>query len=429
MRYLAALLIGPILLSTPACRQETEPQPITLRVANWGSPAVESSFMTLERQIREEFEREHPGVRVQFEQIPGFGQYAPKLLMMHVSGSMPDVISLDASSGAVFMDNGVLRDLNGMVRDDPDFALEHYFDRLVDIFRRGESLYSIPFDFTPMMMYYNKRLFDQAGVPYPQPDWTWDDFLHKARALTVPGATPGQPPRQYGFNFINVMPFWLPWLWTNGGDVLDPEGRQATGAFDGPRSAQAMRFLTDLMLEHRVAPTLEEGKAAGVDLFRSERAAMDLKGHWMMIDYRADNIDFGVAPLPTNTGKPTTVVYTTGLSITAKARHPELAWEYIKFMTSKEVQIRRVSSGLAISGNRHAAAHYAGNEVEDTFIAATDYARPPWGARVERYPFIETLGEEMLEDLVGARGRLDLQTQLQRTATLIDAALVEHAAP
>ncbi|HPM25131.1 MAG TPA: extracellular solute-binding protein, partial [Phycisphaerae bacterium] len=117
---------------------------IVLRVSNWGSPAVESGFMTLEREIREEFEQMHPGVRVQFEQIPGFGQYAPKLLMMHVSGSVPDVIALDASSAAVFIDNGVVRDLAPLVAEDPEFRLADYFERVVQIFRRDQRVYSIP---------------------------------------------------------------------------------------------------------------------------------------------------------------------------------------------------------------------------------------------------------------------------------------------
>jgi len=198
------------------CADEETPDQVTLRVANWGSPAVESSFMTLERELRREFEQLHPGVRVQFEQIPGFGQYAPKLLMMHVSGSVPDVISLDASSGAVFMDNGVLRDLSPYLERDASFRLDDYFENLVRIFRRGNELYSIPFDFTPMMMYYNRKLFDAAGVTYPRPGWTWEDFRRTARALTVRDSDPAKPPRQYGLNFINVMPFWVLWLWTNG---------------------------------------------------------------------------------------------------------------------------------------------------------------------------------------------------------------------
>jgi multiple sugar transport system substrate-binding protein len=221
------------------------------------------------------------------------------------------------------------------------------------------------------------------------------------------------------------MPFWVVWLWNNAGDVLSPDGRQATGFFDASRSVEAMQFLVDLMLEHRVVPTLEESKAAGVDLFLDGRAAMDVKGHWMMIDYRAHGLDFGVVDLPGNTGKPTTAMYVTGLSIMSKARHPDLAWAYIRFMTSREVQVRRVASGLAISGNQRAAAHYAGTPIEDAFIAAVEHARPSWGAAVEGYPFIEGLGEEMLENIIGAKGSLDIAAQMHKTARLMDASLAK----
>jgi ABC-type glycerol-3-phosphate transport system substrate-binding protein len=186
-----------------------------------------------------------------------------------------------------------------------------------------------------------------------------------------------------------------------------------------------VQFLTDLMLKQHVAPTIEEGKAAGMDLFLTGRAAMDVRGHWMMIDYGAEGLDIGVVELPTNTGTPTTVVYASGLSIMSKSQHPELAWEYIKYMTSSEVQIRRVASGLAISANRQAAAHYAGTPVEDAFIAAVAHARPPWGATVERYPVIESLGEEMMEDLLRSRAALGVQAELHHAAQLMDAALAE----
>jgi ABC-type glycerol-3-phosphate transport system substrate-binding protein len=495
--------------------------------------------MTTEREIREAFEALHPGVQVQFEMIPGQdGQYAPKLLMMHVAGSMPDVIHLDASSAAIFIDNGVLRDLSPMIARDPDFCIEDYFESVVAIARRDEPfgdpaqevgrsfpgapgpassrqrqagkmpvlrsagfqpagrlamppsyrrlpaapsyrqfptgkqeqarclryvppasnrtlvppasgrhaqrlvssqqpqapadadnaisssgrLYAIPLDFTPMVIYYNKTLFDDAGVPYPTDGWTWDDFLAAAKALTImpDGA---DRPTQYGFNFINWMPAWILWLWTNNADVLDESGRRATGAFDAPRSIEAIHFIVNLMTKHHVAPTLTESSAAGVDLFRAGRAAMDLKGHWMMIDYRADGIDFGVVSLPTNTGEPVTAVYAAGLAITEKARHPGLAWEYVKFMTSKRVQIRRVAPGLAISANRHAAAHYADNPIEQAFLRQVPHARPPWGARVERYPVVEDLGREMMEDIL--YGNVPVGDAIKRTTRLIDAALAE----
>ncbi|MBU0616392.1 MAG: sugar ABC transporter substrate-binding protein [Planctomycetes bacterium] len=418
---LLALLIG-------GCGEEAEQSEIVLRVSNWGGAQVDSEFMRLEHTFEEEFETAHPGVRVQIEQIPGHGQYAPKLLMMHVADSVPDVVALDASSAAVFIDNDVLLDLAPFVERDQaqgEFDLGDYFENVTDTARRGDAVYTIPLDFTPMVMYYNKKLFDEAGVPYPQPGWNWDDFLETAKRLTVfpEGA---RSPTQYGMFFENVMPFWVLWLWTNGGDVLSPDGKRASGYFDGPRSVEAIEFLVDLMTTHRVVPHPRESAAAGVDLFRSGQAAMDLKGHWKMIDYGADAMDFGVVGLPTNGVERVTVVYASGLSITSKAKHPELAWEYIKHMTSTHVQVRRVASGLAISGNKEAAARFAGTPVEDAFLAEVQYARPPWGSMVERYPFIEELGREMMEDILYSDGELLVEEALRQTAKLIDAALAEQ---
>ncbi len=401
------------------------PAQVVLRVANWGGIAVESEFMRLEREIREEFERQH-GVRVQFEQIPGHGQYAPKVLMMHVTGSVPDVVTLDASSAAVFINNDVLRDLTPFIEGDQAFELGDYFENAVNIARRGEALYAIPLDFTPMVMYYNKRLFDAAGVAYPQPGWTWDDFFDAARRLTVFADDERDGPVQFGFNFENATALWMPLLWTNGGDVLDPTGKRASGYLDGAKSIAALRFLVDLLEKHEYGLHPRRRAAFGSDPFRAGKAGMDMKGHWMMIDYRADGIDFGVVGLPINGVERVTVIYEAGLAIAQRARHPELAWEYIKHMTGEHVQRRRIASGLAISANKKAAAHFAGNPIEDAFIEEVRYARPPWGAVVERYPFVEGLLKEMMEDILYSDGKLSVQQAARQTAKLIDAALAEQ---
>jgi multiple sugar transport system substrate-binding protein len=422
MRYTQTLTTLLLAALMPGCGDEPAAPGIILRVANWGSPAVVSDFLRLERELKAEFEAAHPGVRVQIEQIPGEGQFAPKVLMMHVTGSAPDVIQLDASAAAVFIDNGVVADLAPRMRADPEFRLEDYFPTVIDVFRRNEAAYAVPLDFTPMVIYYNKRIFDEAGVPYPREGWTWADFLSVAKRLTIhpPGA---RAPTRYGVNFENWMAYWLLWLWTNGGDVLSPDGRRASGFLDGPQSTSAVQFIADLIDQQRVAPSPAERAAAGVDLFRAGRAAMDLKGHWMWLDYRADGLDIGVVGLPTNGVAPVTVVYASGLAVMSKAAHPDLAWEYVKFMTTRGVQVRRVASGLAISGNRAAAAEYAGNPVEDAFLRQVQYARPPWGARVERYPYIEDLGREMMENiLVGGQ---PVPEALRRTAAMIDSALAD----
>lgn len=414
-----------------------------LRVANWSGPGNDPKFLSLVRQLDQEFEQLHPGVRVQIEQIPGRGVYEAKLMMMILSGNAPDVIQFDASSGAVFIDNGVLADLTPIIRGDPTFDSGEYFQQAFDVARRGEAVYAVPLDFTPMVMFYNRRLFDASGVPHPREGWTWDDFLDTARKLTIE-ASPGRP-KQHGFNLLNHMPHWVMWLWNNGGDVVTPDGKHAIGAFDSPQSIEAIRFLSDLALRHRVAPTPAEASAAGVDLFLAERAAMHLTGHWELIEYGRRGLDVGIVGLPVNRKtrplttegpkerKPQTVMYVSGLSITRDARNRDLAWKYIKFITSAEVQIRRVTAGLtdpnerkpalAISGNRRAAEYYADHPLEQAFLAQVPNCRRPIGSWVERYGVCEDLGREMLDDIL--RVGVPVEDAARRAARLMEASLRE----
>lgn len=391
-----------------------------LRVANWGSPWVDPDFMRLERELWGEFERRHPGCKLQIEQIPGEGQYRPKLIMQHVAGVAPDVATIDMSSGADFMNNGLLMDLRPFIEKDPEFRKGDFFDHLWSIASRDGHIYAVPLDFTPMVMIYNKKLFDAAGVPYPREGWSWDEFRDTCRKLTIrePGAV---RPAQWGFYFENEMPLWLPWLWSGGGDVLSPDGGRARGYFDGSASVEAIQFLADLMLVDQTASHPRDRAALGVNFFLKSRAAMDLRGHWMLIDYRAAGLDIGVATIPTNTGQPTTVLYVSGLSIMKQSRHPELAWEYIKYATSTAVQVKRVASGLAISGNRRAAEHYMGNPVEDAFIRALDFARPAWGATVENYAVCQDLGKEAMESILFSG--VPVEEALSKAAGMMDAAL------
>jgi multiple sugar transport system substrate-binding protein len=402
-----------------------------LRVSNWLHAAVEPEFLRLERDLETEFEVAHPGVGLKIEPIPGPGQYAPKLLLMHISGRTPDAGYLDLSSGAVFIDNGVAADLAPYIESDERFRLDDYFANTVDCFRRDGRIYGIPLDFTPMVMYYNKRLFDAAGVAYPRDGWTWDEFVATAGRLTIPAADASGPMKQYGMHFENVMPFWIVWLWNGGGDVLSPDGRRASGWLDGPRSVDAIDFLLRLMYEHRIAPSLHETAALGQDLFRAGRAAMDVKGHWMMIDYRAAGLDVGVVSIPTALSAPVSVMYLSGLCVLSRGREPRLGWEWIRFMTSEDVQRRRVASGLAISANRRAAAHFAGDPVEAEFLRQVERCRMSWGARVEQYPFIEELGQEMMRTIIHSAAQIDdpaarremIRRIAGETARRIDAAI------
>lgn len=388
----------PVFLLPCACTRSEAGSKVVLRLATWGGAGDDNEFTRTIQAIYREFEAENPGVELRVEGIPGSQEYVSKMLLNFVADAAADVMMLDASSAALFIDNRVLLDLAPLAERDPDFSFDDFFPNVVDIARRGEAIYAAPGDFTPMVLYYNKKLFDQAGVPYPQPGWTWDDFLDTAKKLTIPG-------KQYGFKFINWMPGWIMWLWNNGSDVLSPDGERAAGYFDSPKSVEAMRFLRSLVDEHKVAPSLSEAAAAGVDLFTDGRAAMEISGHWAMVGYAAAKKlaieDVGVVELPSNTGRSETVMYEAGFAIGKKSRNVEAAWRFVKFMTSRRVQERYQKTGIAVCARRDVALERAeGDPREQAFLAIVPSARPPWGSKVTGYDFVETTGQKAMDNIL-----------------------------
>ncbi len=393
-----------------------------VRISNWGGAGDDSEYDRIVQRMYADFEKAHPGVDVQVEGIPGSGEYVQKMLLNFVAGTQPDVMVLDASSAAVFVENGLLQDLTPFIQKDAQMQLQDYFPNVVDIDRRGDKLYAIPGDFTPMVMYYNKDLFDQAGVPYPKAGWHFEKFLETAQRLTT-------PERQYGFVFSNWMPGWVMWLWNNGGDVLSPDGKVAAGYFDSPANVHTVGFLRDLIKKHRVAPSLSEVASMGVDLFANGQAAMTISGHWSMVGYKnapkdsegKPKIDWkrlGVVELPHNTPQGHTVMYEAGFAIPKGAKHPDLAWELVKMWTGYRLQSQYNASGIAICARKDVSQERAADPIEREFLAIVPQARPPWGARVEGYEAVERIGKSMMDSVLNTE--IDIREALQKAAARID---------
>ena len=425
-RHNFALLFGVLLLGTGGCAGERDGSAdgrVTLHVADWGGASSDPAMNRFEQQVRAEWARLHPEIRIAAEHIPGSDEYVSKLLTAIVAQTEPDVMSLDASSAAVFIENDVLADLTPYVAAD-HLDLSVYYPNVLSLAQRGERLYALPADFTPMMLYYNRKLFDAAGLDYPHADWTWEEFRADCKRLTVwPQGAPH--PTQYGFQLQNWMPGWIMWIWQNGGDVLTPEGRQATGALDSPATLQAVQFFTDLVQRDHVAPSLSESQARGADPFQSGLTAMQISGHWNLVGLKASETlklsDVGVVSLPRNKAR-VTVIYESGYAMTRNCKHPREAWEYIKFLSGPFVQQKKAELGIGISANRAIAeARRNTSPLEPVFLDNVTYGRIPWGARVENYAQVEDLGKEMLDEiLVGGK---PVAQALHDAARRIDARL------
>lgn len=365
----------------------------SIRFANWGGAGDDSEFSRLVKDIYAEFESENPDLKLRVEGIPGSQEYVNKLLLSFVADSEPDVITLDASSAAVFIDSGVLADLTPLIQADKSFKLSDYWENAVGISQRGGKTYAIPLDFTPIVMYYNRRMFREAGIPEPQAGWTYDEFLVAAKKLTKPG--------QYGFMFASRMPEWITWLWNNGGDVLNPKTHKAVGTLDSPQNVETLTYLREMINDHKVAPNVAEVTSGGVDYFNEGKAAMKVSGHWSLIGLadKSSKVpleDVGIVALPTNLAQPVTVMYAAGYAIGKNSKHKEAAWKFIKFMTSHAVQVRYNASGVAICGRRDVAEAKNDQRLERVFNEIVPTARPPWGASVEGYAIVEDIGQRMM---------------------------------
>lgn len=295
-------------------------------------------------RIIDEFARRHPDIKVRAVLSgPGVMQ---QLSTFCVGGKCPDVLMTWELSYAELADRGVLLDLNPLLARDKAFAQQLKADSipaLYETFAFNGSQFALPEQWSGNYLFYNKRLFADAGVPAPPTTWQrpWDfsGFLDTARALTKRDAS-GRA-AQYGFvnTWVSTYSAGL-FAMNNGVPWSNPRLNPTHLNFDDAAFQEAVQFYADLANKHRVAPNASETQSMSTpNLFAVGRAAIALGGHWRYQTYlRAEDLDFDVAPLPVGpalaNGRPAcSDIGTTGLGISSTSPRKDQAWEFVKFAT------------------------------------------------------------------------------------------------
>ncbi|CNW34815.1 sugar-binding lipoprotein [Mycobacterium tuberculosis] len=244
---------------------------------------------------------------------------------------------------AELADRGVLLDLNTLLARDQAFAAELKSDSigaLYETFTFNGGQYAFPEQWSGNFLFYNKQLFDDAGVPPPpgswERPWSFAEFLDAAQALTKQGRS-GRD-RQWGF--VNAwVSFYAAGLFAmnNGVPWSVPRMNPTHLNFDHDGFLEAVQFYADLTNKHKVAPSAAEQQSMSTaDLFSVGKAGIALAGHWRYQTFdRADGLDFDVAPLPIGPrGRAAcSDIGVTGLAIAATSRRKDQAWEFVKFAT------------------------------------------------------------------------------------------------
>ncbi|MCY4258742.1 MAG: sugar ABC transporter substrate-binding protein [Rhodobacteraceae bacterium] len=311
-----------VLLFTTAVSAQT-----TIRYMMWDPAQLE-----VEQAAIAEFEVANPGVTVEIQAMPP-ADYWPRLSALAASGDLPDVFAMSSGFVQSWAEADNLADLSAVV-DSAELA--PYYESATSVGVVNGVRVAFPQNWVAPVMYYNKTAFDAAGIETPQPDWTWDDFLNAAKALTVDENADGTP-EQYGMWLYGRYAHVEPWIFRNGGRLLNED---KTALDPSPEAIRALEFLTSLVNEHGVAPPPAEMEGIRQqDVFPLGMAAMWVDGSWSIANNRdiiGDTFEWGIAQVPIgpDATDETARAYAWAdmLSVAKTSENQDIAWAFIQHM-------------------------------------------------------------------------------------------------
>lgn len=387
--------------------------------------ANEQEYQVMSRAV-EAFEKENPDIDIRVD-WPSPGEYYDKLLVRLASGTAPDITRIVIEQFQGLAIKGAFLDITSYVEklraSDPSFARQwdDYIPVLLTAFRYNGRLYGLPADWNNTLIFYNSRLFDEAGIAYPSENWTTDDFVSIAQKLTKWGAKGVQ---QWGFAtvpdgiFVNLAP----WVLTFGGKILSDDWTRVE--LNRPEGINGLRFMRDLIHKYHVHPTLPElqGTWSGA-LFIEERVAMTQNGRWDVPMFRAGNpkLAFDVQHQPIGpTGARGVPFGAASLSISRTTKHPEEALKFVAFVTGPKGQaiLNKLGSSLPVLKSVVASPEFSNPALppksQVRFIEAAKYSQlipsPPSYGKLA-----PVIGTEVLKMLRGEQSpeqtALNIQTQ------------------
>lgn len=288
-------------------------------------------------QVIADFNASQDEVEVKANIMPWDTLYQ-KVLTSVASNDGPDIIAMSASRMPQFADEGLFMPLD-----------DYYEDAAHDTAALAEAAadasiydglnYGVPVNYAPMMMYYNKDLFQAAGLDPEAPPTTWDEFVAMVPQLTVDEDGDGKP-EQYAIALADheTVPIFPSLLWGTGGGIVSEDG--TTSTLGDAESVEALEFWVSLVREQKASPVGMTGGDAD-KLFQTSKAAIEIVGPWMTTGFDEAGLNFGLAmPFagPTDDALLADVV-SMGLPANTSEETKQAAYKFFAYWNSPEGQI------------------------------------------------------------------------------------------
>ncbi len=313
--------------SSGSVNDSTSNEQVELTFTTWGG----DQHIEMYENLLEEFHEENPTITVSVESIP-HADYQQKLSVLAAGNELPDVGWVAERMVPQFVNNNILTDISDVVETE-EFDFDDYIPSTVELWEHEGKLLGLPFSTPPMIMYYNKTLFDEAGLETPielveKGEWTWEQFEESAKALTSGEGNN----KTYGARLFNE--------WTNfatipshtfsfGGSMFSND--MSKFEWNSPEGIESLNMLERMMFEDKshVPPgenmNFESGK---VGMFT------------FMYSYIANirditEFEWDIAPLPEGPEGRVPLLGQAGISVFEGSDHPEEAKKLLAFLGSK----------------------------------------------------------------------------------------------
>ncbi len=409
---LKSILPACLALCLSGCAQKREEG--TLRI--WCHQGQEAENRAM-REMVEAFNLAHAeqGVRATIDFFPDY-QYTERLAIAAAAGDLPDVFDLDGPTVAQFVDAGVLAPLT------PYFTEEELADFLPTILEQGTidgTLYALGAFDSAMVLYYDRAMFEEAGVsPPPENEaWTWAEFVEACRLLRAADIEPVSLHMDVTADEWYTYAF-SPLIWSAGGALIDVETKRTEGVLNSAVNVAVLRDWQNLF---------EEGFASrspiNPDPFGAGDTAMDWSGHWMArshIENKGERL--GVMPLPRTGPEPAAACGSWCWAISAKTDRPELAALWLQWVTDTDHGVRPiVAAGGAVPARFSAFEHFP--EYESDPFRLFRHLLSEHGRPRPQTPQYATLTQQFAAALRDIAGGADVEERLNRAAAAVQRTL------
>jgi len=345
----------------PAAEEPAAAKPVSIKVVSFLT--YDENKEGAETAVVAAFQAAHPEITVDFQLLP-YADYFTSLKTWIAGGTAPDIASLDLAMLQEMAASGSIVDLNPMITAD-SYDLSAYYQSTLDMFQNNGGQYGLPASLSNVVLYYNKNLFDAAGLPYPDDTMDWETYVENAKKLTQDTNGDGT------IDVFGTARLWWPYyMLVTGATPFNADASACTlteqNAIDG------FQAMVDLTLTDKVAPSAND-LAAQDDwhMFEAGRLAMYPIGPWSISEFNDVIVDFDwdATTLPYGpTGEKVTFLFGNAYSMLSSSTQQEAAFEFLKFVTGAEGDQIRQDAGFEIAPIKSVA--------ESSFLSAMAGKKP-----------------------------------------------------